>query len=258
MKNTLLALSFVFLLTPVISEANTGVVAQVGAKTLFGTLTSHFSRIHTLSYTAERTTKGRRQSTRERWTLSYEAPSLIRVDYQYPSERLLIITTNALTEYIPALRRAIQTNLGNMSESERTAIIRQTLARISLDGINPSNFQDMATRATSVSALSKTSEIYRITGANPKFVIDLDQQQRVLLTTDIYTAGGDLMLHTEASMFIEAGPGFWYPQLLKAGYLTEQGFVTTSATLSTIKINNPLPEDTFQFTPPAHTTVEKR
>lgn len=258
MRNALILGALTLSLTPLCLNADTNSDARVQAQTLFESLTRHFAGIHILSYTAERSTKGRRQFARERWAVSYEAPDLIRVDYQYPTARQLVITTNALYEYIPALRRAVQTDLDRMSDKDRAATIKQTLARISLDGINPSSFQDMAARSTSVSMPSPTSAVRRITGANPKFAIDIDTQRNVLLTTDIYTASGDLLLHTEASNFAEASPGFWYPQKLEAGYLTEQGFVNTSTLLSTIKINSPLPTDTFQFTPPLHTTVERK
>jgi outer membrane lipoprotein-sorting protein len=258
MRNTLILVALTLSLTPLCLKAETNSGAPAEAQILFESLTRHFAGIHTLSYTAERSTKGRRQSARERWTLSYEAPGLVRVDYQYPAARQLVITTNTLYEYIPALRRAVQTDLERMSDKDRAATIKQTLARISLDGINPSSFQDMAARSTSVSMPSPTSAVRRITGANPKFVIDLDTQRNVLLTTDIYTSTGDLLLHTEASSFTEATPGFWYPEKLDAGYLTEQGFINTSTTLSAIKINTPLPPGAFRFTPPAHTTVDTR
>jgi len=221
-------------------------------------LSQHFSDIHTLSYTAERTIEGRRQSSKERWFFAYTAPGFVRVDYQYPTERHLILTTNALYEYIPALRRALRTDLTKMSDTVRQTTIKQTLARISLDGINPANFQEMVSRTTSVTTPSATPNIYRITGNNPKFLLELDREQKVLLTTDIYTSANDLLLHSEASKFVEASTGFWYPQLLNTRYLTDQGFVAATTIIRDITINTPLTNSLFQFTPPAHVTLETR
>lgn len=255
----ILSITFaLFMLSPSFSEANTGTVARSEAQALLESLSRHFSDIHTLSYTAERTTQGRRQSAKERWFFAYEAPGLVRVDYQHPSERHILLTTNALYEYIPALRRALHTDLAKMTDTARQATIKQTLARISLDGINPANFEEMVSRTTSVTPPSSTPNIYRIIGNNPKFLIELDRQQQVLLTTDIYTPGNDLLLHSEASKFVEASPGFWYPQQVDSRYLTEQGFVNTTTIIRDITINTPLTNTLFQFSPPPHVTLETR
>jgi len=246
------------MLWPNLSKANTGTVAKAEAQTLLEDLSRHFSNIHTLSYTAERTTQGRRQASKERWTFAYTTPGFVRVDYQYPTERHLILTTNALYEYIPALRRALRTDLAQISDTARQTTIKQTLARISLDGINPANFQEMVSRTTSVTFPSPISNFCRITGNNPKFLLELDRQQKVLLTTDIYTQKNDLLLHSEASKFVEASPGFWYPQQLDTRYLTDQGFVTTTTMIRDITINTPLTSTLFQFSPPTHVTLETR
>lgn len=221
-------------------------------------LALHFSEIHTLSYTAERTTQGRRQYTKERWFFAYEAPGFVRVDYQYPAERHLVLTTNTLYEYVPTLRRALRTDLATMTDKDRQTTIKQTLARISLDGINPANFKEMVSRTTSVTTPAQTPNISRIAGNTPKFSLELDRKQKVLLTTDIYSPANDFLLHTEASNFVEARPGFWYPQQLDTRYLTEQGFVTTTTIIRDITINTPLTNTLFQFSPPAHVTLETR
>ncbi|MEI7879482.1 MAG: hypothetical protein WCI95_01285 [bacterium] len=233
-------------------------MAQAEAQALLGSLAQHFADIHTLSYTAERTTQGRRQSSRERWLFAYQSPGFVRVDYQYPTERHLILTTNSLTEYIPSLRRALQTDLALMSASVRQSTIKQTLAHISLDGINPSNFQEMVKRTVSVINPAQEPDRVLISGANPRFTIEVNPIQKVLRTTDIYTSDNDFLLHSEASKFTEASPGFWYPQQLNTRYLTEQGFVNTFTVISDIKINSPPPPTLFQFTPPGHVTLDKR
>jgi len=246
------------MLSPRLATASTGTVAQIEAQALLETLTQHFSEIHSLSYTVERTTQGRRQSSKERWFFAYEAPGFVRVDYQYPAERHLVLTTNSLYEYIPTLRRALRTDLAKMADKDRQATIKQTLSRISLDGINPANFQEMVSRTTSVTTPTQAPNISHIAGNHPKFSLELDRQQKVLLTTDIYTTANDLLLHSEASKFIEASPGFWYPQQLDTRYLTEQGFVTTTTIIRDITINTPLTNTMFQFSPPVHVTLETR
>ena len=241
-----------------ITRADTGNVARAEAHALLETLSRHFSGIQTLSYTAERTTEGRRQNSRERWLFAYQAPGNIRVDYQYPVERHLLLTSNSLVEYIPALRRAIRTDLQRMPETTRQSTIKQTLARISLDGINPSNFQEMAARATSITHPTPASDSCRISGTGPKFLLEIDRRKNVLLATDIFTPDDTLLLHTEASRFIEANPGFWYPQHVVARYWTEQGFVTTTTLIRNVTLNTPFPKDTFEFTVPEHVTLETR
>ena len=241
-----------------LAGTSTGSVAQAEAQALLGSLAGHFAGIHTLSYTAERTTQGRRQASRERWYFAYQAPGFVRVDYQYPVERHLILTTNSLYEYIPALHRAMRTDLEKLTDTARQATIKQTLSRISLDGINPDKFQDMTARTTSVMTDPKNPVMCRISGANPKFLLEIDRQKQVLLATDIYTSESSLLLHTEASGFVEASPGFWYPQAVKARYLTGQGFVNTDTLLRDIQINTTLSNTLFQFTLPDHTTLETR
>ena len=251
-------LTFFVILSPLLTSASTGSVAQAEAQLLMGALDQHFQGIQTLSYTAERTTQGRRQSSKERWMFAYLAPGLVRVDYQYPVERHLILTTNTLTEYIPALHRALVTDLGKLSESARQATIRQTLTRVSLDGINPANFKEMAIRTTTLDADAKSPDHVRITGTTPKFAIELDSKNKVIQKTDIFTSEDNLLLHTEASDFIEAGPGFWYPRRVAARYLADQTFIDTSTVIRDICINTPLTNTLFQFTVPPHVSVETR
>lgn len=241
-----------------LADTSTGSVAQAEAQALLGSLAGHFTGIHTLSYTAERTTEGRRQFSRERWYFAYQAPGFVRIDCQYPVERHLILTTNSLYEYIPAVKRAMRTDLEKLTDTDRQITIKQTLSRISLDGINPDKFQEMTARATSVMTDPSLPGMCRVSGSNPKFLIELDRQKKVLVTTDIYTSESSLLLHTEASRFIEATPGFWYPQEIKARYLTDKGFVNTSTMIRDIHINSTLSNTLFRFTLPAHATLETR
>jgi outer membrane lipoprotein-sorting protein len=258
MRITQAILTIVVVLSPLITSASTGSVAQAEAQLLMGMLDQHFQSIQSLSYTAERTTQGRRQSSKERWRFAYQAPGLVRVDYQYPVERHLILTTNTLTEYIPALHRALVTDLGKLSESARQTMIRRSLTRVSLDGINPAKFNEMAIRTTTFDSDAKSPDQVRIIGAAPKFAIELDSKRKVIQKTDIYTSEDSLLLHTEASDFIEAGPGFWYPRQVTARYLTNQRFADTSTVIRDISINTPLTNVLFQFTPPPHVSVETR
>jgi len=258
MKLITLLLTSLITLSPLVTLASTGAVARAEAQALLESLAQHFSDIHSLSYTAERTTQGRRQSSRERWFFAYQAPGFVRVNYQYPVERVLVLNTNTLYEYIPALRKALQTDLAKLSAADRQSTIKQTLTRISLDGINPAKFQEMVSRTTAVVTPPLTPDIIRISGTAPKFLIELNQQQKVLKTTDIYTSEDNLLMHTDASQFIEVSPGFWYPRQLETRYWTDQGFVNTTTLIQDISINTPLTNSLFEFTPPARVTLETR
>jgi outer membrane lipoprotein-sorting protein len=218
-------------------------------------LETHFAGATDLRYVVEKTSRMERETTRERWTFSYHAPDQVRIDYQEPSERILIANDTSLWEYIPAARKAMRTQLGKLSAAKRQAVIVSVLGRVSVDGLRLGDYHGMLSRVTQIRTDPDQPSVVFVEGMNPRFVVGIDTGKNVLVSTEIYKPDGALALRTAAADFREAFPSFWFPRLIRATYGTEKGFVTTDTAISDFQADAEAMKDLFYFIPPKGVTV---
>ncbi|MFH0909758.1 MAG: hypothetical protein V1929_13445 [bacterium] len=227
------------------------------ARRLFEPIEQRFKSAQTLQYTVTKVSSSDRQSTEERWQFAFREPGLVRVDYEKPVGRILVLTPAETWEYIPAARQALRTRLDNMSADKRASFVARVLARVAVDGVRIGNYENLQKRVTRVTQPENGTNTWVIEGSNPKYVIAIDASRNVLLRSDIYKDTGELSVRTEASQFTEIAPGFWYPQAIIASYLTPQGYIVSRFSIRDIRLNATLPEDTFTFTPPEGVAVKE-
>jgi outer membrane lipoprotein-sorting protein len=196
-----------------------------------------------------------RETTRERWTFSYHAPDQVRIDYQEPSERILIANETNLWEYIPAARKAMRTQLDKLPPDKRQAVIASVLGRVNVDGIRLGNYHGMLSRVTQIRTDPNQPSVVLVEGADPRFVVGIETGKNVLVSSEIYKQDGALILRTVASDFREVFPSFWFPRHIRATYGTEKGFVTTDTAISDFQLDAEVMKDPFHFIPPKGVTV---
>lgn len=224
---------------------------EPAARALFQQVEDRFLNADTLSYTVKKVSVSRKMRTEERWVFRYKRPDLVRIDYQSPHERSVIINSSLLWEYIPQLRKAAKTDLSALTAEQKARKVAEVMAHVSVDGLRLGNFENMAKNARSVKiALWSGKPVQAVEGADPRFAVYIEKERSVLLRTEIYDRKGNLVIRTEASRFMEAAPGFWMPQEIRATYGTKEGFVQSAITLQDIAVNTSLADELFRFAVP--------
>lgn len=236
--------------------APTGEVAR--AEQLFSLVEKRFDVLQTLQYTVERSTQSPRRTMQERWLFRYRQPGDIRVDYQQPQDRVVIVTSSNLVEYLPAVRKAMRTNLTLMKPPERLQRVGGVLARVSVDGLRVGDTRAMLGRVRQVRPDEQQAGAWWIEGEGPRFRVLVDAKRQVVLNTELWDARGDIKLQTTAKDFTEVVPGQWFPQHITAIYGTAEGTVTSTVRLSDMHVNVIMEPTLFGFVPDKKVDVLER
>lgn len=223
---------------------------DLSAGSLFKLVEARFTGLNSLSYTVKRTIVSRRQRTEDRWMFRYKNPAFLRVDYLLPHERVIILDEKTLTEYIPELKKAKKTDLSTMTAEKKEQTLGAVMGRVSVEGLRLGNYEEMQKRAVKVRAVTWAgmgTDAYLVEGKDPRYLVYIDANKKVLLRTEIYDKKGGLVIRTEASRFVEAARGFWLPQEIRTAYGTSDGFVQSTVVLQDIKVNERMADDAFRL-----------
>jgi len=244
-------LGFIALFIAVRAVPGSAAVSDAEARALFQQVEERFRNAETLSYTVKRVTATSKMKTEERWSFRFQRPDRLRIDYMAPHERTIMTDGATLWEYIPQLKKAAKTDLAALHADQRAQRISEVMAHVSVDGLRLGNYESMAKNARSVrTALWSGTPVQLVEGADPRYAVYIDKERSVLLRTEIYDRKGNLVIRTEASRFVEAAPGFWMPQEIRATYGTKEGFVQSTISLQDIRVNGSLADSLFRFVVP--------
>lgn len=209
-----------------------------------------FTSLQSLRYQVTRTSQKGRQSQTERWIFAFSAPDRLRIDYQAPQERLILINADEMWEYIPSLRQALKTDLKPLASREKTRRLAAIMARVSIDGLHPGSIEAFTNAIKNIGWVAGSNAAWRIEGQNPRFTLVLDPDRKTLQSAEIFDTKERLTLRTEATEWREVLPGYWFPQRIRATYPVETEFVISTVQLEGIEINRSQPDALFTFTPP--------
>lgn len=230
--------------------------SEATAATLFRLVEERFASLQTLSYTVKRTVTSKRQRTEDQWLFQFKDTGAVRIEYQLPSERLVIVDDKTLIEYIPALKKAMKTDLSTMAEEKKKQTVMAVLGRVAVEGLRLGTYAEMEKKAVKVKPAPWAGlDVYLVEGADPRYAVYIDRAKRALIRTEIYDKGGKLQIRTEASRFVETAKDFWMPQEILTTYNTAEGFVQSKVVLRDIRVNDPLSEDAFRITLPRDVEV---
>ncbi|MDH4163170.1 MAG: outer membrane lipoprotein carrier protein LolA [Nitrospirota bacterium] len=225
--------------------------SEPSAGELFREIEGRYDRVSTLSYKVKRIVASKTSSTEEQWSFRYRSPDLLRIDYTVPHDRVIVVNNEALWEYVPRAKKAAKTVFAAMPRGKKEKTIAQVMAHVTVDGLRIGNYAEMEKKAVKVKTVSSSGiSAYQVEGVDPRYVITIDREKKVLLRSEIYDKKGALVLRTEASRFVEAGPGFWMPREIKATYATATGFVQSTVLLSDQRADGPVEEKAFSFVVP--------
>lgn len=224
---------------------------------VFQQVEGRYASLSTLTYTVKRTvTLKNGRASEDRWVFRYKKPDFIRIDYQSPHERLLILDGKMLLEYIPQIRKAMKTDLAVMPREKREKTVAEVMAHVSVDGLRVGNYAEMEKRTTGIREVTWGGQrAYLIEGVDPRYVLYIDKVKSALLRSEIYDKKGGLVIRTEASRFIEVAKGFWVPQEIQAAYSTPEGLVQSTTLLRDIKINEAMADSLFDLSLPKGVNV---
>lgn len=235
---------------------------EVSAGMLFRGVEQRFLNVETLSYTVKKiTTLKNKQKHEEEWVFHYKKPGSVRIDYQVPHERLIILDEKNLVEYIPVMKKAIRTDLTVPSKEKSDRIVADVLSHVSVDGLRVGNYKELEKKAVTVRKVAYTGvdaylvDAYLIEGTDPRYLMYIDKTKNALLRTEIFDKKGSLVIRTEASRFVEAVKDFWMPREIHITYNTPEGFVQSKILLQDIKVDETIPGELFIFSPPKGTAV---
>ncbi len=232
---------------------------EVSAGTLFLVVEQRFLNVDTLSYTVKKVSTLKSKQNEEEWVFRYKKPRSVRIDYQVPHERLIVLDEQALFEYIPALKKAVRTDLTSKSKNKAEQTIAGVMSHVSVEGLRVGNYEELEKKAVSVRKVTWAgADAYLIEGTEPRYVMYVDKVKNVLLRSEIYDKKGGLVIRTEASRFIEAAKDFWMPKEINITYTTPEGFVQSKILLRDIKVNEMIPGELFHFSAPKGTEVEQK
>jgi outer membrane lipoprotein-sorting protein len=209
-----------------------------------------FTSLHALRYQVVRSSQKGQQSQTERWIFTFLAPDRLRIDYQSPQERLILINADEMWEYIPSIRQALKTDLKPLAPTEKARRLATVMARVSIDGLHPGAIETFTGAVQTVTQVPGSNITWRIEGLHPRFTLTLDPQRKTLLSAEIYDSQDRLTLRTEASDWEEALPGFWFPRRIRAAYSIKSEFVTSEVQLDGVELNRTPAEPVFTFKPP--------
>jgi len=233
-----------------------GVVAC--AEQLLSGVERRFEAMQTLQYTVERTTQSARQQSQERWLFRYRKPGDMRIDYQSPQDRVILITPASLVEYLPGVRKALRTDLARLPAAERSARVGGVLAHVAVEGLRVGAVGAMLARVQRVTPDARPAGAQWVEGEGPRFRVLVDPARQLVLVTELWDARGELKLRTAADDFVEAAPGQWFPQRITAVYGRAEGAVTSTVRLSDIRVNAAVDPALFEFVPDKKVTLRER
>ena len=229
---------------------------EVTAGSLFLGVEQRFLNVDTLSYTVKKVSTLKNKQNEEEWTFRYKKPGSVRIEYQVPHERLIVLDEQALFEYIPVLKKAVRTDLTSKSKNKAAQTVAEVMSHVSVEGLRVGNYQELEKKAASVRKVTWAgTDAYLIEGTDPRYVMYIDDAKKVLLRSEIYDKRGGLVIRTEASRFVEAAKGFWMPREVHITYNTPEGFVQSKILLHDIKVDETIPGELFHFNAPKGTAV---
>lgn len=226
------------------------------AEVLFERTDAPYARMEQFSYRVKRTIVSPKQTTADEWVFSFKKPDKMRFDYRQDFDKVIALDGTYAVEYIAPVAKAMKTNLTRLSTQERTAHLAGLTKRLTVDGLRIGDASQLAKRAVRVERRTAPGgDLLVVEGADPKYVIGVDASHAVIRLWEMFDRKGSLLMRTETSGLLQAGPDFWVPEEIRSSYKTKEGPVTITVILSEARTDIVQPASFFSFEPPIGTKV---
>jgi outer membrane lipoprotein-sorting protein len=161
---------------------------------------AQLAAIKSIRYNAERTVRSATGSGTEEWSFCYSEPASLRIECRKPVERILVCDGNVFWEYVPSARKAVKTDLSEMTGDSKGQFLSGIVSRVSIEGIRLGDCDGMARRTVSFARSSPTGAVARIVGASPRYIVEIDTEKHVLARTEVFDARGEMVARRQGGL----------------------------------------------------------
>ena len=138
-----------------------------------------------------------------------------------------------------------------MTQEQRTKFIEGILSFVSIDGLHFNHYQKSENKPAIIRRVRWSgADAYMIDGGDPRYVVYIDKEKRVILRIETYDTSGSLVFRTDTERFTEVFKDFWLPQEIHTVRLTSEGYVQSIILLQDIQANVTIPDEQFRFNAP--------
>jgi outer membrane lipoprotein-sorting protein len=194
----------------------------------------------------------------EEWRFFFQNPGLARIEVMLPKRITLLINQDDIWQHILEEKKVMRRKIKHLKEKERVLLVGKFLKPYEIDGWGLPISSTFGDRLRLVKEeVVKGKQCYLIEckpkiddSQGLKLLIWIDKEKLTLVRKELCKESGNLVSRTSNENFLEIIPGVWLPRKIETFVQTEKGEIIKQFVLRNIRMNESIPEKTFQFIPP--------
>jgi outer membrane lipoprotein-sorting protein len=195
---------------------------------------------------------------REEWRFFFQDPGLVRSEIMLPKKIIMVINQDEAWHYLLEEKKVVKRRIRGLEEKERISLLGRLLKPYEIEGWGLSISSQFGDRLKLIGEkLVKGRKCYLIecksrtdTPPQMKLIVWIDQERFTVVKRELYKKSDQLVKRTESDNFLEVLPDIWLPRKVESTLHTEKGVAMIRLVLRNIKVNQSIPDTTFQFSPP--------
>ena len=196
--------------------------------------------------------------SQEEWRFFFQNPGLARIEVMLPKRVTLLISKDDIWQYFLEEKKVVRRKIKHLREKEKMLQVGKLLKPYEIEGWGLSISSQFGDRLRLVKEeVVKGRKCYLVECKpktdNPqglKLLVWLDKERLALIRKELHRDSDHLVSRTENENFLEIIPGIWLPRKIESTVQTKKGEIIKQLILRNIKMNESMPEKTFQFIPP--------
>jgi outer membrane lipoprotein-sorting protein len=195
---------------------------------------------------------------REEWRFFFQNPGLARVEFMLPKKFTLVINQNDAWQHLWEEKKVWRKGIKDLKEKEKIFIIGGLLKPYEIEGWGisiSSKFGDRLRLRGEETVKGRKCFLIECSSLEEKpqqlkLLVWIDKERLAVVRRELYKGADHMASRTECENFLEIIPGIWLPRKVNNTIQAEKGEVVKQLVIRNIKVNQPMPEKTFQFIPP--------
>ncbi len=195
---------------------------------------------------------------REEWRFFFQDPGLVRSEILLPKKIIMVINQDEAWHYLLEEKKVVKRRIRGLEEKERISLLGSLLKPYEIEGWGLSISSQFGDRLKLIGEkLVKGRKCYLIecksrtdTPPQMKLIVWIDQERFTVVKRELYKKSDQLVKSTKSDNFLEVLPDIWLPRKVESTLHTEKGVAMIRLVLRNIKVNQSIPDTTFQFSPP--------
>ena len=236
-----------------------GLANQTSAQDIISKMEQNFLKIENYQVNVSRIYyRNEVLKSQEEWRFFFQNPGLARIDVMLPKKVTLLINQEDIWQYILEEKKVVRRKIKHLREKERMLLVGKFIKPYEIEGWGLSISSKFGDRLRLVKEeVVKGKKCYLIE-CKPKtddsqglrLLVWIDRERLALVRKELYKEADNLISRTENENFLEIIPGIWLPRKVETAVQTEKGEIIKQLILRNIRMNESMPEKTFQFIPP--------